>query len=157
MKRSLIVMLFVSFFAVNSFANDPTVDRQVIEKFSSDFPTATKATWTAAKDYYVVSFNVGSENRRAFYSQDGELIAVARTVLFTQMPLIAQQALMERFPQSEGYAFQPLEADLTKQAMEVNDERSGTYYLLKVETEKHSRYVRVTADGGLTIVRSVKK
>ena len=153
----MILLVCLSFWGLQIFASDNTeVGSLVIEKFKTDFPKATGASWAAMKEHYVVSFKIDGETRKAYYTQEAEFVAVARLIHFGQMPLIAQQTLFERFPESAGFLFTDVSEEPGKQVFEVNDKERGTYYLVRVKSEKNFRYVRVNAEGVLVVERKVK-
>jgi hypothetical protein len=71
-----------------SFASDaPSVAASAISSFNSDFDRATDVQWQHSKSYEKASFLLDNRFMNAYYTPDGELIAVVRNIISEQLPL----------------------------------------------------------------------
>ena len=92
-KIAFIVALFLTVGIGSSFAT-PTSDGNelVVASFHKDFKRAEIMGMELKKDYTKVTFKLNNLVLYAFYSANGELIAVVRNIVSTQLPI---QLLMD--------------------------------------------------------------
>jgi hypothetical protein len=101
MKRSantiaFVIALFLTISVSSSFAATTTSNNEenqvVLASFHKDFRTAELMGIEAKKDYTKVTFKLNSLVLFAFYNENGELLAVVRNILSSQLPI---QLLMD--------------------------------------------------------------
>ena len=101
MKRStntiaLVIALFLTLGVSSSFAATTTPNNEenqvVLASFHKDFRTAEVMVVEAKKEYTKVTFKLNNLVLFAFYSENGDLIAVVRNILSSQLPI---QLLMD--------------------------------------------------------------
>jgi hypothetical protein len=101
MKRSIntiafVVALFLTLSVSSSFAATTTSNNDenqvVLASFRKDFRTAELMGIEAKKEYTKVTFKLNNLVLFAFYSENGDLIAVVRNILSSQLPI---QLLMD--------------------------------------------------------------
>ena len=101
MKRStttiaFVVALFLTLSVSSSFAATTTANNDenqvVLASFRKDFRTAELMGIEAKKEYTKVTFKLNNLILFAFYSENGDLIAVVRNILSSQLPI---QLLMD--------------------------------------------------------------
>lgn len=69
------------------FANDVPSYGSSVKSFNRDFHSATEVQWQHSETYDQVSFVLGDRFMNAYYTPDGELIAVIRNVISDELPL----------------------------------------------------------------------
>ena len=85
-KLALLIAIVVT--TQLSFANDaPATASPVVKTFNRNFYSATEVEWQHAEAYEKVSFLLDKQFMNAYYSPDGELIAVTRNIISDQLPL----------------------------------------------------------------------
>jgi hypothetical protein len=101
MKRSIktiafVVALFLTLGVSSSFAATTTSNNDenqvILASFRKDFRTAELIGIEAKKEYTKVTFKLNNLVLFAFYSENGDLIAVVRNILSSQLPI---QLLMD--------------------------------------------------------------
>jgi len=101
MKRStntiaLVIALFLTLGVSSSFAATTTPNNEenqvVLASFHKDFRTAEVMVVEAKKEYTKVTFKLNNLVLFAFYNENGELLAVVRNILSSQLPI---QLLMD--------------------------------------------------------------
>jgi hypothetical protein len=86
-KRILILGLLLSTIVSSSFArNNDSLNKYVTTSFQNDFSSAREVKWEATKDFFKASFVQNEKILVAYYSHDGELIAVIRNISTSQLP-----------------------------------------------------------------------
>jgi hypothetical protein len=76
----------------NSVPTDGNANKVILASFHKDFGTAEMIGVEVRKDYTKVTFKLNSLVLFAFYSENGDLMAVVRNILSTQLPI---QLLMD--------------------------------------------------------------
>lgn len=123
MKPLLIALtLFVSLFTQPLFANAADVTPNVLKSFQTTFATAKDVAWTVGESHYKAQFELSGQVVSAFYSTDGNLLAVTRNITTHQLPLSLQTGL------KKGHE----SAWITDLFEMSNDE--GTSYYVTLET-----------------------
>jgi hypothetical protein len=97
-KRIVALALFIMTGISFSFAGDRiNVDQKVLSAFSKDFASAKEVVWQGQKDMYKASFELNGQFLYAYYSTDGQLLAMTRNILSTQLPLGLQTELRKDY------------------------------------------------------------
>ena len=97
MKRFLFTLtILCSLISFSSFAN-PTekIASRVLQAFNNSFKNAANVEWTIGDNFYKASFQIDEQYVNAFYSIEGEMIAVTKRITSTQLPVALQTALKE--------------------------------------------------------------
>ena len=85
--KKLVLLLAIVFATQLAFASDATTPSSASWSFKRDFHKATNVQWQYAETYVKASFVLDNQFMNAFYSPDGELMAVTRNILCEQLPL----------------------------------------------------------------------
>lgn len=99
MKKVLFsVALMLMIGMSSSFANKiENVNQRVINSFQKDFSAAKDVKWEATKDYAKATFNLNGRIMFAFYSEAGEMIAMTRNIVSSQLPINLLQELKKDY------------------------------------------------------------
>ena len=98
MKRFIISLLFSTLLFGNiSLANNGKIPETVLSSFKMRFHDAQTISWTDSKEYYKVAFSSNGQSYCAFYSHEGNFVALSRQVAITQLPLLLQHNLQKRY------------------------------------------------------------
>jgi len=89
MKKVLFSLALLLIVGVgSSFANKiDNVNQKVISSFQKDFAAAKDVKWESSKDYAKATFNLNGAVMFAYYSESGEMIAMTRNIVSTQLPI----------------------------------------------------------------------
>lgn len=118
MKPLLIALtVLASFFTQPTFAGN-NVTPAVIKSFNATFTTAKDVEWSISDNMYKARFDMSGQVVTAYYSTDGNLVAVTRNITSHQLPLALQTSLKKDHPDFWI-------ADL----FELNNESGTTYYV----------------------------
>ena len=85
--KKLLILIAIVFATQLSFASETPAASLAKTSFSNDFYTATNVEWQHTDSYEKVSFNMNNAVMNAYYTPDGELIAVVRNIIAEQLPL----------------------------------------------------------------------
>lgn len=97
--KKIIVTLAVLFSTLGAFAGE-TVNKKVLDAFHSAFATASEVSWTSGDQYAKATFSYNGKYVFAYYSNDGELLALTRYISPADLPLSLQNNLKKNY---EGY------------------------------------------------------
>ena len=87
MKTFLFALSLVSSLFFNKLMAAPSIENPAVAAaFESRFASASDAQWTEVKGLYQVCFTLDGLVSRAYFSPDGYLIAVARSLSPTALP-----------------------------------------------------------------------
>ncbi len=87
-KMMLVWALMLTVGISSSFAHfAETVSQQVINAFKKDFSGAQDVKWESSKDFAKATFKLNDQVMFAYYSNDGELTAVTRNIISSQLPI----------------------------------------------------------------------
>lgn len=89
MKRKVIVLAFILITGIsNIFANDlGGVNQRVLTNFQTEFAQATEVRWSVSPQLNKVTFTFNNEILSAYYSHEGERIAILRNIPVAQLPM----------------------------------------------------------------------
>src|SRR5690349_14254396 len=88
MKKSLMVWALLLTLVTSSFARtDEGTNEKAINAFKKEFATARNVQWEQGKDYSKATFTLNDQVLFAYYSEDGDLLAVTRNILSSQLPI----------------------------------------------------------------------
>lgn len=84
-------------FGVNTFAGDTVVSPNILQSFQNRFSSAKEITWTAGQKIYKAEFVYHSQYLTAFYDGEGNMVALTKNILSTQLPLFLGSRLREEY------------------------------------------------------------
>jgi hypothetical protein len=120
MKKSILIWAVLLMTATSfSFANPADeVNGNVKTSFKKDFQDAREVKWEAKNVYVKATFILNEKITYAYYSQDGDLIAVTRNILSSQLPITQLMSLNKNY---KGYWITDL--------FEINSNHETSYYI----------------------------
>jgi hypothetical protein len=95
--KKMIVTLAISISFLTAFAGEENVSPQVLDAFKEEFTTAEKVEWTVGKNYYKAAFIYNEKHFFAWYSFEGEMIALSRYISPADMPAKLQSNLKKNY------------------------------------------------------------
>jgi len=148
MKKLFATVAVAVMVGLTSFAADiSNVNQRVLAAFEKEFSTATNVSWEVLKgeDIYHASFVYANEVMEAYYSPEGELIAAARHITESRLPLLVSKSLKEKFGQ---YNIRQVSEYMTAEA---------TSYIFTLENEKSRIVTRIYSSGSAEVLKRTKK
>lgn len=140
--KKMLVTLAVLVSTLSAFAGE-TVNKKVLDAFHSSFAAASEVTWSEGPNYFKANFNYNGKYVFAYYSKDGDLLALTRYIIPADLPLPLQAGLKKNY---EGYWI----SDLFEASR--ND---GTHYYATLENAETK--VVLNGSGGTWTVHSKTK
>jgi len=97
--KKIMMMLAMVFTLTTTFAftGEEAVNKQALNAFKKEFASATDAAWTVGNNYYKVAFTMNEQRLFAFYSTEGEFMAVTRYISSFQLSLNLQGSLKKSY------------------------------------------------------------
>jgi hypothetical protein len=92
-KITILLAMILTLNATWAFTGEKPVNHTALSAFEAEFADATDVSWYSDNDYYKVTFSLSDQKLFAFYSTDGELVAVTRYISSVQLPLFLQNGL----------------------------------------------------------------
>lgn len=87
-KMMLVWALMLTVGISSSFAHfTETVSQQVVNAFKKDFSGAQDVSWESGKEFAKATFTMNDQVMFAYYSKEGELVAVTRNIISAQLPI----------------------------------------------------------------------
>lgn len=101
MKKSIFLIAFLILTGLsNVFANnEETVNKKVKDAFNSEFADARDISWENSKSFAKATFKLNDQVMFAYFSFNGELLAVTRNMASSQLPINLQADLKKQFGQ----------------------------------------------------------
>lgn len=89
MKKAIMICMFSMVVAISSaFANNVEgVNEKVLNNFKKEFVQAREISWEVTKEFVKATFSLNDQILFAYYSPDGEKIALLRNLRSTQLPM----------------------------------------------------------------------
>ena len=98
MKKIMIALvMMITVMKTTAFANEIIVKQEVLNAFKIEYSSAKDVNWTVGDNYYKASFTMNDQKLFAFYSIDGEFLALTRYVSSLQLPENIQNSLRKQF------------------------------------------------------------
>ena len=147
MKRimMMVVVMALTLGTTYAFTGEEPISNRALEAFRTEFNGATEVNWAAGTGSYKVTFTLNNQKLFAFYTTDGEFIAVTRYISSIQLPLNLQTNLKKM---SGKYWITDL--------FELSD-RDGTSYYLTLENADTKIVLRSTAGNDWSLYEKNKK
>ncbi|RYY41619.1 MAG: hypothetical protein EOO08_00355 [Chitinophagaceae bacterium] len=138
-------VLIASFTTLFSNARTSDVTPAVLHSFQSTFGNAKEVSWNSSNELYTARFTLDGQHINAYYSGEGDLIALTRNVTISQLPVLLQASLKKESKSawiSEIFEY-------------ANDE--GTYYYATLENADMKITIRSSENGEWTTYKKVEK
>lgn len=146
--KKVFVMLFAVVIAVSAWASpspSPIENEKVLAAFEKQFTEAKDVSWTEKQGYYLVSFKLNNDRMLAWYTAEGEVEAVQRSVQTSQLTFLAKETV-EKLIQDKALLTL---AEISK--------RGELFYLAKIDDEKCISVYKIFASGDYTRISKTKK
>lgn len=149
-KAALVLAYVITLPAMNSFAAPSTIagndngNKEIRASFAHDFQSAELVSTEARENYTKVVFRLNQQVMTAFYSNGGELLAVTRNIVSSQLPVSLLMNFKKHY--SEYWI-----TDL----FEMTQDQESSYYLT-LENSNTRMTLRSNGDGW-EVYSSVKK
>jgi len=145
-KRFLTLMLLLTVGLSTTFAKtDEGVNEKVINSFKKEFVDARDVRFENGKEFVKATFTMNEQVMFAYFSENGELIAVTRNIRSNQLPLNLLSDLKKNYGDSWI-------TDLFEIAAQ-----SETSYYLTVENPDNVIVLKSTGSNGWEVYKKVKK
>lgn len=146
MKKIMMTLaLALTLSSMYAFTGEEAVNKHALAAFKSEFNSAKDVDWTVAKDYYRVNFTMNDQKLFAYYTMNGEFMAVSRYISSFQMPLNLQTNLKKSF--SKYWI-----TDLFELA-----NQDGTSYYVTLETADTRLVLKSTDGNNWTLYQKTQK
>src|ERR1700731_1045176 len=97
-KRILLWTLFVMAVSSYSFAgNGGGINPKAATSFKKDFANAREAKWETGKSFIKVTFKLNDEVVFAYYGENGDLMAISRNIVPSQLPILQLMELKKSY------------------------------------------------------------
>ena len=124
--KMLIFALLLISFSNPGFSGVPNdVGEKVIASFQKDFSNAREISWTNNNIYEKATFILDGQALSAFYDHNGELIALARKIESSQLPVSLLLNLNKIY---KGY--------LIKELNEIDHDNNALYYAVVINSDQ---------------------
>jgi Protein of unknown function (DUF2874). len=95
--KKMIMTLAIAVSTLTAFAGEETVTPQVLNAFKNEFSTAKEVAWTVSSGYYKAAFTYNDKHVFAYYSTEGELLALTRYLSPDDLPLALLNTLKKNY------------------------------------------------------------
>ena len=97
-KRILLWTLLVMAVSSYSFAgNGGGINPKAATSFKKDFANAREAKWETGKSFIKVTFKLNDEVVFAYYGENGDLMAISRNIVPSQLPILQLMELKKSY------------------------------------------------------------
>lgn len=147
MKKQLLSLSLAVLVAISSaFAgNKEGANNKAERSFKKDFAQATNVQWDSKKNFHRATFQLNGQFMFAYYSNDGELMALSRNLSSTQLPIRLLTSLKQTY---KNYWITDL--------FEMAADNESSYYIT-VENPDATIVLRAIGSGEWQVFRKVKK
>jgi hypothetical protein len=147
MKKRILTLALVVVTAISSvFANNfEEVSAKAQSTFKKEFANVTDVKWEAVKDFSKATFKQNGQIMFAYYSHDGERIALSRNLLSSQLPINLSSSLKNDY---HNYWI----TDLFEMAAD-----DQTSYYATVESGDHKVILKSNGSFGWQVFKKTKK
>ena len=97
MKFFIIIALALSSFTAKATPNMDPITPVVLESFQNTFRNADEVNWTESKYFFKAEFLFNGQYVSAFFTKGGYLIATAKNLVFSELPLGLQINFKESY------------------------------------------------------------
>jgi hypothetical protein len=144
--KKVFAMLFAVVIAASAWASpSPVENEKVMAAFEKQFADATQVSWTEKDGYYLATFKLNEDRMLAWYTADGAVEAVHRSIQLKQMTFLAAEAVTA----------------LTKDKQILNiaeiSKQGELFYLVKTDEAKCFAIYKVSTYGDYSKISKTKK
>lgn len=118
---AMLLMIVSSYSLAN---NEDGINIEITSSFKKEFANAREIKWETGKAFVKVTFKLNEEVIFAYYSQNGDLIAVSRNILSNHLPLSQLIKLKNKYA---GYWITEL--------FEIDSDIETSYYITLENSE----------------------
>lgn len=94
MKKKIVTLFaLVILAATTTFAAAQDISKNALTTFTKSYAKATNVKWDKENNYYKASFEMNGQSLNALLSEEGDMIAVSRNILSTELPINLQASL----------------------------------------------------------------
>jgi hypothetical protein len=146
MKSMIIALMMLCTITVkNAYANDVKVSSAALLSFEKSFGSAENIRWSQVEDLFKVQFSLEGQSLSVWYNEDGEQVAISRTISVDQLPIALKLSLQKNFSSynitdlfevdnNEGNNYYVI-ADNTKTTLKLSSNLNGNWIVF----EKHRK------------------
>ena len=147
MKKTIVAGFVIFLLSASSvFANNiGDVNQNVLANFNKEFANAREVDWSIRTNLIKVTFRLNDQVYFAFYTKEGERVALARNILSNQLPLGLHNEIRESY---NGYWISDL--------FEVAKNGITSYYIT-LENADSKMVLRSTGGSDWKEFKTVKK
>lgn len=147
MKKYLLSLSLAVLVSVSSvFAgNKEGASDKAVQSFEKDFVHAKNVQWEFRKEFNRATFELNGEIMFAYYSLEGELLALSRNLVSSQLPIRLSASLKKTY---NGYWITDL--------FEVASNNESSYYIT-IENAEVALVLRAIGGGDWEVFRKQKK
>ncbi|MEO7393780.1 MAG: hypothetical protein ABIU11_02495 [Chitinophagaceae bacterium] len=95
--KKMMLTLAIGICTLSAFAGEEKVSSKVLNAFNTEFTTAQKVEWTLANNFYTAKFTFNEKYVFAYYSTEGDLLAVTHYVTPVELPIALQNSLKKNY------------------------------------------------------------
>lgn len=145
MKRTILALALNLLVGLTSImAADPQVDPRILANFKKEFGDARQIRWDVNREFTRAHFLLNQQGLIAYFDREGELVSLARNILYNQLPITVIKSLEKKFPSTEFSGI-----------VEVTS-NNETSYLMTVEQKGKKLQLQVNSSGYITKVSKTK-
>jgi hypothetical protein len=146
--KKVFVMLFAVVIAASAWAKpspSPAENEKVMAAFKEQFGEAKDVNWTEKEGFYLASFKLNNDRMLVWYTAEGVVEAVQRTIQTNQLTFLAAEAVDKLM--------------LNKALLNLVEisKQGELFYIAKIEDEKCISVYKVSASGDYTRIDKTKK
>ena len=142
---TIITGLFLLLSASSFTVGETDVTAKIKTVFEQEFLSASDIKWSKRDDIYIASFKENNNYLAASYTEDGELLSVARYLEISRLPLKVLRGLKNKY---SAYTIDPTVIELSTEQ---------TSYYIYAENEKCKLKIKSDTSGNLTVESKTKK
>ncbi len=142
----MITASLLLFTGVYAAGNPGVVSEKVKAEFERKFTAAKNVTWEKMDEVYYAKFELNDSPVEVAFHEEGDLLAMLRSIEINQLPLNITLAVAERY---KGYK-------IAGKAEEISTEGETKYYL-NIENDSRILKLKCSAGGDIQVENKTKK
>lgn len=125
--------------------NGGSVNEKIAQTFNKEFVGATQVNWEHGKTFAKATFTLNGQIMFAYYTMNGEQLAVTRNLFSSQLPITLLADLKKDY---SNYWISDL--------FEMSTANESAYYI-KLESSDHSLVLKATIASGWQLYKKERK
>ena len=125
--------------------NEETINQRAVSAFKRDFTAAQDVKWESNKDFVKATFTLNQQVMFAYYSPTGELMAVTRNIISSQLPINLLSTLKNNYA---SYWISDL--------FEVSSSTDASYYIT-LQSSEQTLVLKSNGISGWEVFKKEKK